>query len=160
MQKEAGIVSINRASSRNFANAELRYQDARARARRQLSILQRARDVYGFNSLMYEFEQKEYFRLCEEVKSTSEEYKRQQRLLSHNTIKSNKEMKSISELWSVLKDSVGFDKMSRKQKLLCAWFGLSFLPLCVSGPWWFYLLAASNLGIAAYFCIKNVKLED
>lgn len=65
---------------------------------------------------------------------------------------------SMCSLW---KQSVQWDKMTAKQKLISVWFSLSFVVLGISGeslP--FAILALVNFVAAAYHVVKYVPMED
>jgi len=69
-------------------------------------------------------------------------------------------MKETS-LFSLWKQSVHWDKMTVKQKLISAWFSLSFVGLCLGGE---NLLVAvvvvTNFAVAAWCVMKYVPMED
>ena len=65
---------------------------------------------------------------------------------------------SMCSLW---KQSVQWDKMTTKQKLISVWFSLSFVVLGMCGEsLLFALIAVANFGAAAYHVVKYVPMED
>ena len=65
---------------------------------------------------------------------------------------------SMCSLW---KQSVQWDKMTAKQKLISVWFSLSFVVLGISGgSLLFMALAVANFAAAAYHVVKYVPMED
>lgn len=70
-------------------------------------------------------------------------------------------MKETKSLWSIWSKSVQWDKKTAKQKLISAWFSLSFIVLGVSGSSFiFSIIAAVNFGCAAYFTAKYVPVNE
>jgi hypothetical protein len=69
-------------------------------------------------------------------------------------------MKETS-MCSLCKQSVQWDKMTVRQKLISVWFSLSFVVLGISGeslP--FAILSLVNFVAAAYHVVKYVPMED
>ena len=65
---------------------------------------------------------------------------------------------SMCSLW---KQSVQWDKMTAKQKLISVWFSLSFVVLGMCGEsLLFAIIAVANFGAAAYHVVKYVPMED
>ena len=65
---------------------------------------------------------------------------------------------SMCSLW---KQSVQWDKMTSKQKLISVWFSLSFVVLGMCGEsLLFAIIAVANFGAAAYHVVKYVPMED
>ena len=69
-------------------------------------------------------------------------------------------MKETS-MYSLWKQSVQWDKMTAKQKLISVWFSLSFVVLGMCGEsLLFAIIAVANFGAAAYHVVKYVPMED
>lgn len=65
---------------------------------------------------------------------------------------------SLCSLW---KRTVQWERMTVKQKLISAWFSLSFVVLGISGGSLLFLaLAVANFAAAAYHVVKYVPMED
>lgn len=65
---------------------------------------------------------------------------------------------SMCSLW---KQSVQWERMTTKQKLISVWFSLSFVVLGISGGNMLFLaLAVANFAAAAYNVVKYVPMED
>lgn len=70
-------------------------------------------------------------------------------------------MKETIKMCSIWKESVQWDKMTKKQKLLSVWFSLSLVVLGMSGENLLLLvMAAVNFGLSAYLTVKHVPMED
>lgn len=65
---------------------------------------------------------------------------------------------SLCSLW---KQSVQWDKMTGKQKLISVWFSLSFVGLGLGGENLLVaLIAVANFAAAAWCVVKYVPMED
>lgn len=70
-------------------------------------------------------------------------------------------MKETKQMMSLWKQSVQWDKMTGKQKLIAVWFSLSMIVLGMSGGEMLpTILALVNLIAAAYCCVKYVPMEE
>ena len=70
-------------------------------------------------------------------------------------------MKETSNMSSLWKKSVQWEKMTLKQKVITVWFGLSFGVLAISGESLLLtVLAAVNFGLSALSVVKNVPTEE
>lgn len=69
-----------------------------------------------------------------------------------------KETKNFREL---LKKELQWDNMNLKQKLISAWFSMSFVGLGLCGESLLVAaIAVANLAAAAYCVVKYVQMED
>lgn len=65
---------------------------------------------------------------------------------------------SMSSLW---KQSVQWDRMTAKQKLISIWFSLSFVMLGLGGESLLVAaVAVANFAAAAYCCVKHVPMDE
>lgn len=72
-------------------------------------------------------------------------------------------MKSLlKELWLLWKKSVSWDEKTIRQRLIAAWFSLSFIVVGISGnsKWYIVILTLVNLIKAAYYTVKYVPVPD
>ena len=67
-------------------------------------------------------------------------------------------MKETKKLWSLWKDSVQWDEKTVRDRLLSAWFGVSFIILGISGGW-FTAVSFINFVASAYCVSKYVKVD-
>ena len=70
--------------------------------------------------------------------------------------------KNFRELWLLWKKSVSWDEKTIRQKLIAAWFSLSFIIVGISGnaAWWVITLAVVNLCLSAYYAAKYVPVPE
>ena len=68
--------------------------------------------------------------------------------------------KSMKELWLLWKKSIAWDEKTLKQKLISAWFSLSFPLVAIVGGSWLTVIAIVNLVAAAYFTVKYVPVSE
>ena len=68
--------------------------------------------------------------------------------------------KSMKELWLLWKKSVAWDGKTLKQKMISAWFSLSFPLVAIVGGSWFVIIAIVNLVAAAYYTVKYVPVSE
>lgn len=68
--------------------------------------------------------------------------------------------KSMKELWLLWKKQVDWDKKTLKQKLIAAWFSLSFPIAAICGGTILAVAGILNLAASAYYCVKYVPVRE
>lgn len=69
-------------------------------------------------------------------------------------------VKAIKEVWTLWEESTGWNGFSRKQKLICVWWSISFVLVLGIGSFWSGVLTLANFAYSTHCIKKYVPVKD